>query len=587
MKRFISILILAATITAHGFSQVINDTQIFNPDSDIYLTAKQLQMENSIFFFTQNTPISAGELKLYLNQLDYEKLSDESKVLYDELSSRLYRKTNFLTEDDVQFYFNPGVNVEGYYKSNKNIPWSHSYFFKDNVLTCPVNIGFGNLFAIQSDFFLGKNHIAAQKAESFTNIPLNIKEFEFFFPTYAYGSTGQTYNKWGWNFHIGKQGKTVGDTLTGSIIYNKTFETDSYTEFSVFSNFLKYSFDLVHVSANRMDNFQLDNTDRFMYLHQYDVRLFKKLKFSVIEGTLVANPLQLRYFNPLIFMHQYGGRADVSTPDSTGIYGDNYAIYRETNYCAYFAAMLEFIPFRNTRFYALYNQVELQLPYERAQARGRYYPNSLGVQAGAEYNLNLKNSGTMNFAIEGVYTSPYIYVKQTPSASLFRVRTDMQTKQPVYSWIGTPFGPDCLAAQFKFNYKPNKKLECEFDYVISAKGNNDFDMFGKTYTFNTEEDGTGKELTAYSYYPSVLYYLIQKGYPKTYDELYEDAIDLSITGIPVITNQFCVKASYAITKQAKVNGKVVYDYIVNSNHLKNEKQNGVELALSIQYKLFD
>lgn len=583
MKRFICVLLLVSSVTLHAFSQVINDTQIFNPDSDIYLTAKQLQMETQVFFFTQNTPISAGELKMYLKQIDYASLSEQAKVFYDELDSRLNRKVNLLTEDVVQFYINPRVTVEGYYKSNENIPWTNYTYFKDNVLSAPTSIGFGNLFSIQSDFFLGKNYIAMQKDDNFTNIPLKIKDFEYFFPTYAYGSTGKTFDNWGYNLHVGKQGKTIGDTLTGSLIFNKTFETDSYTEFSLFSNFLKYSFDLVHVSSNRMDEFQGDNTDRFMYLHQYDIRLFKKFKFSVIEGTLVANPLQLRYFNPLVFMHQYGGRADVSTPDSTGKYKDNYDIYRETNSCAYFAAMLEFLPVKNTRFYTLFSQVELQLPYERAQARGRYYPNSIGVQSGAEYNLYLKDKSVLNFAAEGVFTSPYLYVKQVPSSSLYRVRTDMQTKQSVYSWIGSPFGPDCLAGQFKINYKPNKKLECEFDYVISAKGNNDFDMFNETYEW-TESDSKKK---AYSYYPSVLYYLIQKGYPETYDELYEQAIDLSITGIPVITNQFCLKTSYAITTKLTVNGKCVYTYVVNNNHVKNEKESGVELALSLQYKLFD
>lgn len=576
MKRYINILFVIFCITAPSFSQITSDSQILNPDNKIYETVKQLQMNTKTLFFTQNTPVSVGEIKFYLKQLDYENLSDTAKQLYDEVNNSFSTELNFYDDGAVKVYANPRLNLEGYYKTNENIPWTNKYFFVDNLMTFPVALGLGNLFSIQSDLFIGKNLPAIQKSNNYTNIPLDVKDFEFFYPTYAYGSFGQTFEKWGYNFHIGKQGKTVGDTLTGSILFNNTFETDAYTELSLFSKFIKYTGNVVQISSNRMDTVQGDCTDRFMYINQYDIRFFKRIKLSVFEASLVANPFQIRFMNPLIFMHQYGGWTDSSTKSSEGKYRDHFDAYKETNFCAYFAAMLEVLPATNLRFYGIYNQVEMQLPWERAQNRGRYYPNSIGIQAGGEYNLFLNNAGVMNFAIEGVYTSPYLYVKQTPSASLYRVRTDMQTKETVYSWIGSPFGPDCIAGQFKFNYKPTVKQEYEFDYVISAKGKNDFDMFEKKYD------------DIYSYYPSVVWWLItEKDYPESYDDLYEDAISLKISGIPVITNQFCLKGSYLITPRIKISGKAVYSYIINFNHEKNNKESGFEFSLATTFTLFE
>lgn len=575
MKRilFIVMLVLSAVFSLNA--QTINDAEIINPDSSVYEKIKALQMDNQLFFFTQNTPVSVGELKLYLSQFDYEQLSDTSKAIYDEIYSELYAEKNLLPVDYVQLHTNAKINPEFYYKSNSNINWTNDYYYQDNLLTVPIEVGFGNFFSIQSGVFVGKNYIAMQKPDNFTNIPLGVKDLEFFFPEYAYGSVGQTFDKWGYNFHLGKKGKSIGDTLTGSILYNKTFETDGYAELALYSDIIRYSCDVVQVSSNRMDNIQNDNTDRFMYIHQFDLRLFKKIKFTIFESSLVANPFQIRYLNPLVFMHQYGGWTDYSTPASEGIYKENYDAYKETNFCAYFASMLEYLPLYNVRLYGIYNQVEMQLPWERSQARGRYYPNAVGLQLGGEYNLYLPSDKRMNFAVEGIYTSPYMYMKQTPSASLYRYRVDMQTKQKVYSWVGSPFGPDCVAGQFRVQYNPVKKLKCEFDYVVSAKGKNDFSTFNETY------EGI------YSYYPSVLWYLIkEKGYDMSYDKLYDKAMNMLPTGVPVITNQFGVQCTYTLNNHIDMSGKIVYSYVVNNLHLKENNASGVEFSLAASYTLF-
>ena len=563
-------------------AKVINDGQIIPPESQIYNDFLLLQSNSNLLSFTNNTPLSVSELKFYLKQYDYDSLDDYGQFLYNKIYDELYEKEDLLKNiPDFHITIHPKINLEFYYKTNKDIPWSFNYFFKDNIITAPLNLGFGDNIAMGGNFFLGKNQIAAAKPDNICNFPLNITkafdplDVEFYFPTFAYAGFGKAYENWGFNLHAGKQGKTIGQTLSGSIIYNNTFETDAYFELDLFTPVVKFTMDIVQVSSNRMDNLQLGgNTERYLYMHQFDIRFFKKLKFSIMEMSLVANPFSLRFLNPLPFMHQFGGWTNYVT-------SENYKIYKETNFCADFAYMLEYVPVKNLRFYGLYNQIEMQLPWERGNSWGRYYPNSIGLQLGADYSIFMENNSSININSEFIYNSPYMYIKQTPSASLYRVRQDMQTKGYVYSWIGSPYGPDCIGGLLNIEYN-NSVFKAGIGYSLLVHGENDFAIFNST--IKDEENNT----EYYDYYPSVKYKLKKEGYSEeaTNDELYKEALNMKPTGTTEITHSISVNGSYYINKYFELNGQIMYKYILNLNHQKNKNIQGVEFDIAMAYKVF-
>ena len=578
-KCFIVLLIL--TFSLNLYSKTINDSQIIPSNSSIYNDFQRLQNANKLFGFTQNTPLSVGELKFYLNQFDYEKMDASSKVLFDSLYEYLYTNEDITTIPDFKFSIHPTLNPEIYYKSNDELPWSFNYYFKDNFLSATLDMGYGNNFAMGTNMFLGKSQIAAAKNDNYCNLPLDFNNIsdvhyvEFYFPFFAYAGFGKYNKNWGFNFHIAKQGKTIGNTLTGSIIYNSTFETDAYAEFDIYSSAVKYTTNVVQISSNRMDNIQQNNTERYLYIHQFDIRFFKNLKLSLIEGSLITQPFSIRFLNPLPFMHQFGGWTNYNTKE-------NAEIYRETNFCADFAYMLEYIPINNLRLYGIYNQIEMQLPWERDNSWGRYYPNSIGLQFGAEYALSFEDNSNLIIGCEGFYNSPYMYIKQTPSASLYRVRQDMQSKKYVYSWIGSPYGPDCAGGILKVEYDSNKNWKTGLDYTLVAKGVNDFGLFSKTI-----KDANGNEY--YDYYPSVKYKLRDKGIADdgtTNDKLYEEALNMKISGTNQISNQIKLYGTYNINNFVELNGQFVYKYVINNKNQKNTNESGVELALSVTYNIF-
>ena len=575
MKK-ICIIFALVFLTNVLSAKVINDGQIIPPESQIYKDFLLLQANSSLFSFTNNTPLSVNELKFYLKQYDYDSLDAYGQYLFDKLYDQLYEKEDILPNiQDFHIAIHPKLNLEFYYKTDKSIPWSFNYYYKDNILSAPIDLGFGDNFAMGGNFFLGKNKIAAENPKNICNFPLNITnkfdplDVEFYFPTFAYASFGKAYENWGYNIQSGKQGKTIGQTLSGSIIYNKTFETDAFFEFDIFTPVVKFTMDVVQVSSNRMDNLQLGgNTERYLYMHQFDIRFFKKLKFSIMEMSLVANPFSLRFLNPLPFMHQFGGWTNYVT-------NENYKIYKETNFCADFAYILEYIPVKNLRLYAIYDQIEMQLPWERGNSWGRYYPNSIGAQLGADYSLYLENNSSLNFTTEFIYNSPYMYIKQTPSASLYKVRQDMQTKDPVYSWIGSPYGPDCFGGFLNIVYN-HESFKAGIEYSFIMHGENDESIFTK----QTDEQ-------YYDYYPSVKYKLGKEGYivDETDDELYQKAMAMEPSGIKEITNTVSVNGTYFINKHFELNSQILFKYIINQNHQKNKNVFGVEFDFAFAYKI--
>lgn len=575
MKK-IAFLLLCIFISFNLYSKTINDSQIIPSNSFIYRDFLNLQSAAKRLVFTNNTPLSVGELKFYLNQFDYDSLSDDAKTIYDSIEEFLYEKDNIMKVPDFTLALHPQINIEGYYKSNDDIPYSFNYFFNDNFITMPIDMGFGNNFAMGANFFLGKSYIKAARNSNHCNVPVEFNPFsihsqaDFYFPTFAYAGFGKYHENWGYNVHIARQGKTVGNTMTGSIIYNSTFETDAYVEFDIYSKVFKYTVDVVQVSSNRMDNLQKDNTERYLYLHQLEVNIFKNLKFSLLEGSLVASPFSLRFLNPLPFMHQSGGWKDYMTQEEDDLYG-------ESHFCADFAYMLEYIPVPNLRIYGLYNQIELQTPWERGHDVGRYFPNSIGLQLGTEYNFIFNEESNLLLGLEGFYNSPYMYLKQTPSSSLYRARLDMQTKEYVYSWIGSPYGPDAAGGMFKASYNINKKWNTEFAYTFVSKGEKWFPIVDKYKP--TDE--------YYDYYPSVKYILKhdkQMPVEESDDELYEDALNMLPSGVIQYTHQIKLKSTYCINSNIEFAGQFIFNYIINNGHIKNNNDSGVELDLAVKYK---
>lgn len=568
---FILCLFLTSAVLS---GQVLNDSQIPQDGHWIYDSIIRLTTESGSAFMTSKEPLSISELKFYFEQVDYDTLSESGKTLYKRVHDYLYTNESAYTDNAFAIDTEAVLNTELYTKNNSDIPWTFTYNNNGNLFTAPIRFGFGNLITVESHFFFGKNYFASKDPDNFTNVPLSFNDIRFHFPTFAYISFSRQFEGWGMNFHIGKQGKSIGNTQTGSIIYNNTFETDMYSSLSIYSKSVKVTFDVSQVSYNQ-----------FLYLHQYEFKPADSLRLEFLEGSMINDTFSLRQLNPFMVMHSFMGNYEQMT-------SIEHRYYNESKVCAYLGLDFDWVPFKNSRIYGLYAMTEMQLPTELYN-NGLLLPDGFGIQLGYEQTIPA-SKGYFDAGLEVVYASPFLYVKQTPETSLIRLRyynetPDLNSSEPVATWIGSPFGPDCFAVQTSVAYDDNEKWSLKLGYLFKIHGDNyDEMLWGDNYEAAYDELGNPANVNVYNYYPLAKYKIAidDEEDQSRLDEIIDEARELWMSGTPEYTNQITVDAAYNVTESVSLAGKLSYSLIFNCNNTAGSTQHGFEAALSCKVKLF-
>ena len=558
-KKKLCILCLIIACTLYLPCQIVHDSQLLKSDSWIYEALSTLSLESQDTLFLDTKPISVGELKFYFSQIDFEKLSDSGKSLYQQVEKFLF-STNYFwknykkQQEELATRIDIGlkINPELYLKTNKNIPSSINYYFKDWFLTLPIIFGISENVTLQLDVIHGKNFEDSKNPNSYSNIPFSDSEREYEFPRFAYGNIGAYFKDWGFSATFGREGFSIGDTKLGSIIYNSTFETDFYSTFSTYSPYFKYN--LVASQAGK---------DKFIFLHNFNLKIFSNLKISFTEGCLRNGPFELRFLNPSMLLHNFYAGFKYGKDDPLKEYD------LDNHYCSYMGITIDFYPIKNARIYALWAQTELQTSGELTNSYGKMLPDGYGLQLGFDYVIPIKKEKYFFLNIESLFTTPYLYVKQNPDWSMITFRDDYKTSKDVATWIGTPFGPDTFAISTSFILKQPRLWTFGFEYLFLAKGEINSDTLLQT------KEGFP------AYYPYVEYCL---GYISQ-EEAIKKARQFGLTGTVQYQNDFSILGEYQFNNNICFAAEGTYSLIFNYNHEKGNFQDNFELKLSLSYAL--
>lgn len=527
--------ILLLLFPTFASAQVVNKTQLIKSTHWVYDAMAALETETKRPLFIETAPLTVGEIEFYFKQIERETLSESGKAIYDEVDNFLHSKPIGFFPKEFGLAINPYVNLEFYYKSNPETDWSFNYFYEDNLFTLPINVGISEYFSGGAEIFLGVNYDAAQRSWNFANFPLKYTDLEFSQPTWAYGSTGVTFENWGMNLVVAREGLRIGRTLLGSIIYNDTFETQAFVQFNVYSPYFKYNLDVVQV-----------NTNKYVYLHQFEMRLFKRLKLIALEGTLINGPFEFKNLNPFMIMHSFG------------LWSEDWSKDRKS--AQYMAFLLEFSPIKNLKLYGLMAQNEITTFLESSKAT----PDSLGFQLGIDTYFPSKHRGIWLGTIEGIWTMPYLYIKPSEANTFYSNRENMHgPSDTIKSWMGSPYGPDCMGFALEFGYRMQRKWEAKIGYSLIAHGKNGFSMLD-------EKD----------FYPSDRY-----DNATTEEERQaasDDAKYLLPSGTVEFTHRVKINGSYYLNKYAQFNAQFMFVHVQNCGNLSGNSQTGVEMALSIK-----
>ena len=605
--RKLFVVLLMTKLLLPLASQGYGSQQLVPAGHWVYDSLNALCLESKFLSIADNAPLSVQELKFYLSLVDYDKLSYGGKQLYDKTLEYLNEEKFTLKLKPVKIGFNLILNPTLLARTNDQIEWSMSTDYTGKKTTSdtqylktdttdglsasalmtesyaaessytgndftkplaviPVTFDIDDKFIIETQFSLGPSQFGLLKDNYVNhNLRYDLSQYDFYTPKVANASFTHIFNSgWGINLHVARSGLQIGNTATGSIIYNSTFDTNVYFHTEIFSRQFKYEMNVIEINHT-------DNEEKFMYLHSMEVIPWKWLKIGFLEGTLINGGFSLRYMNPLMILHSFGTWTEMNSEWEEKVYG-------EAHTCAYMGLSLEILPFRNTRIYCLYSQDEMQPPNELKSDSGRAYPDGWGYQGGVEIKIPEEHGGWYSTGFEAIYTTPFLYIKQAKEWSLYSYRYNMQSNgsTPLCSWIGTPFGPDAIGFQAKFGYTMPKQWSAEANYLFLAHGTNSFGIFSN-YKYDSTENRYYN-----NYYPTVLL----KTEEKTASEAASIARDFRLTGTVQFTNQIAAKGSYTFNEHMSVNGQLMYEFIFNNHNEADNFQQGIELALSVNCKLF-
>lgn len=575
MKKLLLILSALVLLSSLSFAQVYSSQQVIPAGHWIYDALYYMNLEQKKSSTLDNAPLTVAELYLNFEQIDKEKLSEAGKELYEKTEGFFERKKFLFDFKGAKFTSNIIVNPVGAIRTNSDLDWTYASSYTDDgnnyvstaamgtvytqpVLVFPFILDFGELFYIDVQPYAGAGPFWSLTSDFYAvNIPTGKNGAEFFmWPLNANASFGKCFGGWGAELNVGRQGLEVGRTKTGSIIYNSTFQTDFYVQLNLYSPRLKYTMDVAQVDVNR-----------FYYMHTAEIVPFSWLKLGIMEGTLVDGDFELRYLNPLLFMHAFSGWRQYNSELE-----EKY--YKEAHYCAYFGWSFDITPCKYLRIYGIYAQNEIQSSVELNTDYDYSIPDSYAWQLGTELSLPV-GKGYLTTSLEGIYLTPFCYLKPTKAASLARVRendADSYGLGKIASWIGSPFGPDALGGQLSAAYDIPSKFKAECAYLFMAHGSNSFNLFDKT----KEIDGKKYD----SFYPAAMY-LQGESAEKT-----RAMRTLALTETVQYTNRISLSGEYHFMKNLSAEAMGAYTFVFNNKGRGGEFAHGLELTLGVRYSLF-
>lgn len=526
--------------------------ELVKSGSWVYDALAAISIETGRVDFSDQSPLTINELKIYLDEINYDSLSIAGKAQYRRILNYFEEENFSVGSDIINFSMEPEINAEGYYKSKDEIDWQYDRYARQPMILVPVTFSAADYISMGMDLKLAQNKSQMLHNDNYSNVPLGADQIDVNFPDTGYFSTGYNFtDTTGINFQLGMGSQNVGRSLDGSIIMSEYFTGASYANFEIFNPNVRYNMNVTQF-----------NVDKYMYTHRFDVRLFKKFSLSVQESMLVFAPLELRYLNPLTIYHGMAPWRD---------YGSS-----ESNTCAYLAVKASYAVTNSFRVYGMYAQDQFQTPYEKSNWPDDVTPNAIGGQLGVESYIPAGN-GYFHGWLEGYYAQPYLYIKESPDWSLGRTYSESVGDQtPFYEWIGSPFGPDTISAELSLGYEVPGKWSLSGAYLFMAKG----ELSG-TNVFNSGLNWGGSKTGN----PD----LNNWAYPDTDIQGKSEAKrrqGLSApSGTTEYVNRISLRGTISPLDYLSFAVQPAYVFIYNYDNKKGEFVQGVEFALSVKIKL--
>jgi hypothetical protein len=447
--------VLACAALSHPVVLFAEPFTVFSAGDPILEDIRFLARETGQSLTSFTPPLSRDEAALFLNNLDTETLSSAGLDAYSRIDAALKPLTQ-VTSGFFSLSAHAILTGAARVRTNTNIAWDeYSYHYKDEpaFLVFPVNLYFGDVVQLYIEPSLIRDPtVFDEKDTTFSvNAPYKAEHFDLNIPLRAFIAMG---GPW-WNFELGRDRASFGVGRTGNMAVSDTPDYYDMARLSFFSSVFKYSLlvsqtplqlnsaenSLLAPDTNKPDfnDGGLENTtNRYLYLHRLDVRLFKKVSIAFTEGVMVGNsPLELRFLNPLVVFHSFFSWRDY--PEW------NNQVERSSMAGSLFAFDMDWAVIPSLAVYGQFVMNELSTQYEADNYAESQAPNATGYLLGLEFTHDFSGWQTVLWG-EFMYADPYLYALSSPFASFIWMRrlAEVGSKPLRYTWFGHPEGRDTM-----------------------------------------------------------------------------------------------------------------------------------------------
>jgi hypothetical protein len=443
----------------------------------------------SILSFTP--PLSRDEINNILAMVEPEKLPLLARQAFRRIQERLDPPTRF-AEDFFSLSFHAVVEAEAGFRTNTRMPWQRGDFQRPALLRLPLDFYFADFAQLNIEPSITLDPAFNEKDGHFTNnIPWQPERIDMFFPFRAFAAVG---GKW-WNVQIGRDQISFGTAHTGNLLLSDTPDYYDFARLSLFSRHFKYS-SLVIQSPLKLSlpycdpsGLSDESKQRHIYIHRVDFKIFNRIAVGLTEGLSVGNaPLELRYLNPLIVMHNF-------------TYGNGYGNWGGYVFnSSLFSLDVNWTPAPAVAVYAQMVIDELTTPWESENDK-KNNPAGMGYLAGIEYSHAFGAWGAQFYG-EAAYTDPYVYVDNSPFAAFVWMRNmSVESMEYRYRWMGHPEGRDAIVFAVGARFAQDDRLvfSAGLSFVIHGEHGIRWDWdLGPAYAAERTPTGTPEKRLALS-----------------------------------------------------------------------------------------
>lgn len=556
MKKYLKLsvfIVFSLFILNSGYSVPRGGQDLILPGHWVYNALLSIEMEMGRVTFGDQAPVSINELKTYLNDIDYDKLSDPGKKQYDRISGYMNDKNWSINWGLFSLGVEPSVNPEFYFKTPEGSPWIYDYTKRQALVDLPIRLGVGDYLSMYMGLQAIQNYETQIRTDNYINHVFSVDIFDEVITHQNYLSAGYMWaNDVGINARFGIGTQSIGNSLMPSVIMSEYLTDTPYFNFRIFSPIFNYDLNVT----------QLTNSTYF-YTHRLEARFFKKVELSFMEGVLPYGHFDLRFINPFAIFH-----------------GQFLFHEYETECSSFFAIKASFTPVKYLRLYFLYAQNEHTMAFEKDNP----LPEGNGFQVGVKGYIPI-NQGYLHLGGEFYYASPYMFIKESPNVSFARVYSVFpHVRNNYYQWIGSPYGPDSIAFQIKAEYEMPGFLTFGLTYNFAALGEN------SRHKVFEKAEWNGKKVPYLNYNESEWVY--PNGKPKTpaekqaqRDELKRRAKEITPTGIVEYQNSIQLNATWQALPWLSVSLVPGYIFIFNADGEAGKFKQGFEISLATKINL--